>query len=139
MVGLIIVFKRMRMAGMVLLLTLLSQLAVGAESLVKIYPQQVMLGERVTLVLTGDQALRDFDKLNLAELQHAFAIQDIDASSEQIRLRLYPLSSGLLTIPEMKVGAIRIPLTPITVKPNPEVRVVWQSPKSQVYLGENLI
>ena len=139
MVGLLKRFKRFKAASLLLLLALFSQLALGAGGLVKIYPQSVMLGERVTLVLNGDQALRDFDKLDLTELQQQFAIQEVDAGSDQIRLRLYPLSAGLLTIPEIKTGAIHIPRTPITVNPNPEVTIVWQPPKSQAYLGENLV
>jgi len=139
MVGLLKISKFLKFASLFLLFALFSQQALGAGSLVKIYPQEVMLGERVTLVLNGDQALRDFDKINLTELQQQFAIQEIDTSSDQIRLRLYPLLAGLLTIPEIKTGAIYIPRTPITVKANPEVKITWQAPKSESYLGQNLV
>lgn len=118
---------------------LFSSISLAGESAVKIYPKQLILGQPVTLVLNGEQALQDFDKLNLSELKQQFAIYEIDRSSDQIRLRLYPLTAGLLTIPEIKASSIYIPLTPITVNPNPEVNIVWQSPKTSAYVGESLL
>lgn len=118
---------------------LVGSVSLAAESTVKIYPKQVMLGQPVTLVLNGEQALRDFDKLDFNALKRQFAIHEIDSSSDQIRLRLYPLSAGLLAIPETKAASIHIPHTPITVKPNSEVSITWQSPKSHAYTGENLL
>ncbi len=116
---------------------LLSQQAWSDDKMVRIFPQQVMLGERVTLSISGDQAMRDFDKLDLSTLQSVFAIHDIDASSDSIRLRLYPLSAGLLKIPQLKIGALTIPATPIKVEENPEVSIDWTAPPAEMYGGQN--
>lgn len=132
------VFKRLQVMSLLVLLAMFGQMAY-ANGLVKIYPQSVMLGERVTLVLNGDQALRDFDQLDLTALEQQFAIHEVDASSDQIRLRLYPLSAGLLTLPEIRAGAIYIPSTAIQVNLNPEVSIHWQSPQTEAYLGQNLL
>ena len=129
----------------VLSLVLFTQLAafspnvLASEVTVKIYPQQVMLGQPVTLVLTGEQVVRDFDKLDFSELKQQFVIYEVDSGSKQIRLQLYPLLAGPLTIPEIRAGAIHISATPVNVNPNPEVDIVWQSPKGQAYIGENLL
>ena len=131
-------FKRLQAMSMLVLLAMFGQMAY-ANGLVKIYPQSVMLGERVTLVLNGNQALRDFDQLDLTALKQQFAIHEIDASSDQIRLRLYPLKAGLLTLPETRAGAIHIPSTAIQVNPNPEVDIRWQPPQTEAYLGQNLL
>jgi len=120
-------------------LMLTSQLVWSASDLVKIYPKSIMLGERLTLTINGNAALRDFDKLDLTELKKRFAINEVDVSSDQIRLRLYPISAGLLEIPEIKTGAIHIPLTPIEVRPNPDVKLLWQAPKANSYQSENLL
>lgn len=121
------------------MLALLSTTVSADDEMVRVFPKQIVLGERVTLLISGDQAMRDFDKLDLSALKHLFAIHEIDASSDRLRLRLYPLSTGLVEIPAMQTGALRIPKTLIEVKENPEVAVTWQSPKSKVYSTENSI
>ena len=131
--------KRAGVFCLVAWLFLASQPTFSAVNGVKIYPQSITLGERVTLTLKGDAALRDFEKLDLTELKKHFAINEIDASSDQIRLRLYPITPGQLTLPEMKAGTIYIPSTQIEVKPNLEVTITWQPPKSKVYVSQNLV
>ncbi|MEA3404361.1 MAG: hypothetical protein U9R28_01325 [Pseudomonadota bacterium] len=125
--------------GLGVILSLLSVVVSAEDEMVRIFPKQLMLGDRVTLSISGDQAIRDFDKLDLTALKHLFAIHEIDVSSDRIRLRLYPLSIGLVEIPEMKAGAIRIPATQIEVKENPDVSIVWQPPKPSIYTAENTL
>ena len=121
------------------MLSLMSGPVSAEGEMVRIFPKQVMLGDRVTLSISDDQAIRDFDKLDLTALKQQFAIHDIDVSSDRIRLRLYPISTGLLDIPAMKAGAVRIPKTQIEVKENSEIEVTWQSPKSKIYSAENTL
>ncbi|MDG6774181.1 hypothetical protein QCB45_07540 [Thiomicrorhabdus sp. ZW0627] len=100
---------------------------------VRIYPSSLMLGERVTLSMSGPTVERDFHKLDMAALRQDFAIYDISGESGLIRLRLYPLTAGKFKIKAQKLGVIHIPETEIEVKPNPHVMVEWKTPREKAY------
>lgn len=113
-------------------------LASAADDFVRIYPDNVMLGERVTLVLKGRVAVEDFEKWDLHDLKQQFAIDEVDASSDRIRLRLYPLTEGLIDIPALKFGRVRVPEMHVEVRPNPQVRIEWSAPSGSIYVAQNV-
>lgn len=119
---------------MMLLAGLLFVHGVQAES--KIYPKEVVLGNPVTWILSGYEIESDYEKLDLTELQKQFVIYDIDGHSDRLRIRLYPVKTGNLTIPELKSGRLHVKPTTIKVLKNPEVSVSWQAPKKTVYQNE---
>ncbi|RUM91880.1 MAG: hypothetical protein DSZ27_05000 [Thiomicrospira sp.] len=120
-----------------LLVGLLFASGVQAES--KIYPKEVVIGNPVTWILSGYEIEKDYEKLDLTELQKQFVIYDIDGHSDRLRIKLYPLKTGNLIIPELKAGRLHVKPTTIKVLKNPEVSVSWQEPKKTVYPNETVL
>lgn len=111
----------------------------SAQAESRIYPKEVMLGNPVTWILSGNEIESDYEKLDLTELKKQFVIYDIDGHSDRLRIRLYPVKTGNLTLPEMKSGRLHVKPTLIKVLKNPEVTVSWQVPKNSVYQNEMVL
>lgn len=109
-----------------------------AVKTVEIKPQNIMLGEPVTLLLRGPIAVKDFHLLPLHELQKAFAVDQVDQQKDRVKLTLYPLHDGEAVIPTLKFGRMQILQTRIDVQPNPHVRVTWSALPGFVYPAQNL-
>lgn len=110
----------------------------AGDEVVRIYPDSVMLGERVTMVLKGRVAVEDFEKLDLKALKQQFAIGEVEAASDRIRLRLYPLKAGPIEIKAQKFGRVTLPDMHVEVKPNPQVRIEWSAPSGPIYAAQNV-
>ncbi len=96
---------------------------------VKIRPQKVLLGQPVTLVVEGDNLAESIAKIDWSLFTKNFVIDDIDQGSNLLRVRFYPLYTGLVTIQPQNAMGINIPKTEITIEENPEVRLKWHSPQ----------
>ncbi|MDG4813527.1 hypothetical protein P8629_10960 [Hydrogenovibrio sp. 3SP14C1] len=108
----------------------------GVQADSRIYPKEVVLGNPVTWILSGEDIESDYDKLDLSELKKQFVIYDINGHSDRLRIRLYPVSTGILKIPELKAGRLHVKPTTIKVLENPEVTVSWKAPKKTVFQNE---
>jgi len=125
----------------ILLVTLLAGLffVKGVQADSRIYPKEVVLGNPVTWILSGENIESDYDQLDLSELKKQFVIYDIDGHSDRLRIRLYPVGTGTLSIPELKSGKLHVKPTSIHVLENPEISVSWKAPKNIVYQNEMVL
>ena len=106
---------------------------------VKIRPQKVQLGEPVTLVIEGEQLAKSIAKIDWSVFTQDFAIDDMNQGSSLLRVRLYPLKTGDISIKAQTAGAIQIPETIVSVEENPDVQVNWTSPQTILYSQQQAI
>jgi len=106
---------------------------------VKIRPQNVQLGEPVTLVVEGEQLTKSIAKIDWSVFTQDFAIDDMNQGSNLLRVRLYPLKTGNISIKAQTAGAIQIPETIVSVEENPDVKVSWTSPQTILYSQQQTI
>ena len=106
---------------------------------VKIRPQKVQLGEPVTLVVEGEKLTKSIAKIDWSVFTQDFVIDDINQGSSLLRVRLYPLKTGKITIKAQSAGAIKIPETLVGVEENPDVQVGWNSPQTALYSQQQAI
>lgn len=108
-------------------------LSMGAQAAAKIYPHNVMMGQPITLLISGYLVESDFEKLDLRALSQNFAIESIDGDTDRLRIKLYPLRTGKLHFPELKHGLLHVKPIEIKVSENPKVQVTWEVPKSSLF------
>lgn len=116
--------------GLCLLMPFVSQAGVS------VFPQKVMLGEPVILIITGDNIESDFEKVNKDSIRNSFEIFDVEGNSDRLRLTLYPRQTGQLSFPAIRQGRIQFNGTIIEVEKNPEVFIDWKAPPSQAYVQQ---
>ncbi len=104
----------------------------------RMYPEEVVLGNPVTWIISGEQVENDFEQLDLSVLKQHFVIHDIEGGSSRLRLRLYPYEAGVFQLPAMHHGGLHVKPITIHVQENPEVSVTWQAPQEQAYPDEVL-
>jgi hypothetical protein len=108
------------------------------DEAVRIYPLSVMMGEPVTVTLRSEQVAQRMETLDWQTLERDFVIDRIDRESDRLRLRLYPLQSGVAEMAAHRLGDLQIPHTRIDVRPNPQVSVSWIRPPQQIYPGQSV-
>lgn len=91
-------------------------------------PTKVMLGEPVTVTIEGAHRDNLFAELDWTRFEAHFVLYDIDRNSERIKVTLYPLQAGFLTIKKQTVGRMFLPDIVVKVATNPEVLVKWSKP-----------
>lgn len=106
---------------------------------VKIRPQNVQLGEPVTLVVEGEQLAKSIAKIDWSAFTQDFVIDDVNQGSNLLRVRLYPLKTGQFKIQGQTARAIQIPETILNVEENPDVKVGWTSPPAVLYSQQQAI
>ena len=97
-----------------------------------IKPTKLMLGEPITVTIVGEHRANLFAGLDWQRFEQDFVLYDVDSDSERIKVRLYPLKSGVLNIQGQTVGRMILPDININVTANPEVLVHWFGPNSVV-------
>lgn len=106
---------------------------------VRISPQEVMLGEAVTVYLRGASAAKQFDNLDLNAFRSHFAIGDVAVESDRARLRLYPLRTGKAVLRKQDLPGLHLPETFIQVSPNPDVDIEWQPLQETLFAKQNAL
>lgn len=96
---------------------------------VRYLPTQIMHGQKVTLTIRGENLNQDFEKINWQAVDQHFIRYETDIGFDRIKITLYPIKSGTLTLPAIRAGKIVIPETIIQVRDNPEVSIEWQAPE----------
>lgn len=99
--------------------------------------QTIMLGERITLTIKGENLDDIFKKIDWRPIKKHFTIDDIDSGFNRIKIRLYPFTSGTFHIPSQSLGRILLPDFTFHVQPNPNVSIQWTQPSTQLYLQQN--
>lgn len=106
---------------------------------VKVFPSHVMLGEPVTLIITGNNIEKDFEKIDKDTIRKAFEIWDVEGDADRLRLKIYPRKVGEIGFPAMKQGSIDFNGQIISVAENPEVAISWTVPKNNAFVGQGLL
>ncbi len=99
--------------------------------------QTIMLGERITLTIKGDNLEDAFKGIDWQPIKKHFTVDDIDIGFNRIKVRLYPFTSGTFHIPSQSSGRILLPDFTFHVQPNPNVSIQWTPPSTQLYLQQN--
>ena len=118
------------------LMVSLMLLSFGVQAGVSVFPNQVMLGEPVILVITGENIEADFEKFDKDLIRQSFEIFDIDGDSDRLRLTLYPRKSGQIPFPAMRQGKIQFNGAIVVVDENPDVSVAWTRPRSSAFVQQ---
>jgi len=95
--------------------------------------ERIHLGDAVTFVMKGEHLGEAMAKIDLQMFTKDFVIDDVRQSSESLRIRLYPLMTGKLSIAEQMAGHVKIPELTVMVEPNPEVKIEWVTPADEAY------
>ncbi|MBE0493540.1 MAG: hypothetical protein IBX48_04285 [Thiomicrospira sp.] len=98
--------------------------------------QTLMLGESLNINLRSDDTFGDYKKLDLTPLKTHFKLDDSSQTSDRIRLVLTPKQAGQIEIPQISSGGLTIPAQILNVKPNEQVNIEWQLPRSILWQGE---
>ncbi|MCF6253561.1 MAG: hypothetical protein L3J38_02315 [Thiomicrorhabdus sp.] len=104
---------------------------------VSVQPNNITLGERVTLTIKGESLQNSFEKIDWSFLQQHLKIEEIDIGFNRIKLRLYPFTHGQFDFPAQQSGRIKLPAFTLNVQPNPEVSIHWKQPDSSLYAQQN--
>ena len=105
---------------------------------VSIRPQQVMLGERITLTIKGESLQTSFEKIDWSQWKKHLVIEDVDIGFNRIKIKLYPFTQGTFQFSEQQAGRIKLPSFKLTVQENPHVAIKWQQPPSSLYAQQNI-
>jgi len=100
--------------------------------------RQIMLGESVSISLSGAELFSDYAQLDLSPIQRHFHIDDTAQTSQRIRLRLTPLQAGRFDIPRIQAGNLVIPAQSYEVRDNPQVRVEWDAVPASIWQGQTI-
>ena len=109
------------------------------EATVKIRPLEVKLGEPITLVVEGEYLTKSIAAINWSLFTKDFVIDDIEQSSDDLRVKFYAFKAGKYKLQAQSAGFIHIPETTIQVNVNPEVKVSWKTPSNQVYSQQQIV
>ncbi|WP_029408740.1 hypothetical protein [Thiomicrorhabdus sp. Milos-T2] len=109
------------------------------EATVKIRPLEVKLGEPITLVVEGEYLTQSIAVINWSFFTKDFVIDDIEESSDDLRVKFYAFKAGKFNIKAQSAGYIDIPETTIQVNVNPEVTVNWKTPSNQAYSQQQIV
>ncbi|MDX1796670.1 MAG: hypothetical protein R3219_08085, partial [Hydrogenovibrio sp.] len=110
--------------------------AVSVQAKVSLYPQNIVLGESVTLILSGSNIEKDFTAFDKSKIRAFFEIYDVEGDQDRIRLELYPRKVGVAKFPPMHIGKLQFAGATVTVKPNPDVSVTWLPPAETGYMNQ---
>lgn len=115
------------------LLAFLMTVSGSVQAGVSVFPQKIMLGEPVILVISGDNIEKDFERFDKDKIRQSFEIFDIDGDGDRLRLTLYPRRVGVLEFPAIRQGKIQFSGTEVVVEPNSDVSIEWYPPQSSSY------
>ena len=99
--------------------------------------KNIMLGERITLTIKGENLNDDFEKIDWSPVKRHFKIDDIDVGFNRIKVRLYPFDSGTFTFPSQQSGHILLPKLTFHIADNPHVSIQWTPPPTTQYIQQN--
>lgn len=108
---------------------------------IKLTKQQLMLGESTVLSFFVTIAEKEgktpvqqlIEQWDWSLWQKHFVITEEVHSERSLRLRLYPLRSGKIQLPEQRFAHMVLPALELWVMDNPEVTVAWQAPSNKAY------
>lgn len=125
---------------LLLVLGVLRQPLLAEElSPVRISGTEIVLGEFVTLEVRGKANIRQFERLPLASMRKQFAFEVSEASSERLRIRLYPFESGEFELPSMLLSGQKTDSVRVKVQPNNMVALQWGSVENSYYPQELVV
>ncbi|GKT11400.1 MAG: hypothetical protein ISEC1_P0364 [Thiomicrorhabdus sp.] len=106
---------------------------------VSVRPNKIILGQKITLTIKGENLRKSFNKIDWTQLEQHFVLYDTDIGFDRIKVQLYALESGSFKLDGQKAGLIALPDIQIEVAPNPEVSIEWSRPSNNLYIHQNAV